>query len=212
MIATLDRHVGQIVAKLEEQGLADNTLIIFTSDNGPHLEGGADPDFFDSNGPLRGYKRDLYEGGIRVPMIAYLPGTVAAGESDHVSAFWDVLPTLADLAGAPVPDDIDGISMLPTLTGQGGQEQHDHLYWEFHEQGGRVAVREGDWKGVRYDVLDDPDSPLELYDLSTDIGEQNDVADQHPEVVARLNELIATSRTESEVFTFGDRAFSGAKE
>jgi arylsulfatase A-like enzyme len=209
MATTLDMHVGQLVAKLEELGLRDNTLIVFTSDNGPHLEAGADPDFFDSNGPLRGYKRDLYEGGIRVPMIVSWPGTVEAGETDHVSAFWDIYPTLAELTGTPTDRDLDGISLLPTLTGEGEQTAHDYLYWEFHEQGGRQAVRQGKWKGVRYDVFEDDRSPLELYDLSVDIGETNDVAADHPGVVARLDSLIATSRTESALFAFGDRAFSG---
>ncbi|MGB3799840.1 MAG: arylsulfatase [Lewinella sp.] len=198
MVTVLDQHVGEIVDKLEELGLTENTLVIFTSDNGPHVEGGADPDYFDSNGPLRGYKRDLYEGGIRVPMIASMPGTVPTGETDHVSAFWDVLPTLAELTGAEVSADLDGISFLPILGG-GAQEQrsHDYLYWEFHERGGRQAIRQGDWKGIRYNALSDPGTPLELYDLSTDPGETNDLATQHPAVVRRLDSLLRVSRTES---------------
>lgn len=202
MITTLDRHVGQIVARLEELGLSENTLIVFTSDNGPHVEGGADPDFFDSNGPLRGYKRDLYEGGIRVPMIASWPGTISPGRSDHVSAFWDVYPTLAALVGAPVEQALDGLSFLPTLTGGGEQSAHDHLYWEFHGKGGRQAVRMGKWKGVRYEVFDDPDRPLELYDLERDIGETHDVAADHPDIVARLDSLMSASHVESVAFPF----------
>ena len=201
MVTLLDRHVGEVVDRLEALGLTDNTLIIFTSDNGPHEEGGADPEFFDSNGPLRGGKRDLYEGGIRVPMIATLPGTVPAGETDHVSAFWDVLPTLAGLIGTPVPESLDGVSFLPVLQGRAAEQPvHDHLYWEFHERGGRVAVRSGDWKGVRYDIFSDPGGPLELYDLSTDPGEAHNLAADHPAVVARLDSLLRVSRTPSPVF------------
>ena len=208
MITILDEQVGDIVDKVDSLGLADNTLIIFTSDNGPHQEGGADPDYFDSNGPLRGYKRDLYEGGIRVPMIARWPGHVAPGaESDHVSAFWDVFPTVAELAQQPIPSDRDGISFLPTLTGEGGQVPHDYLYWEFHERGGRIAARKDNWKAVRYEVLNDPDRPLELYDLSTDVGEETNVADQHPDVVAQMQTILDTARTPSPVFAFSQDTY-----
>jgi len=203
MIEVLDDQVGAIIDKVEALGLTENTLIIFTSDNGPHLEGGADPDYFDSNGPLQGYKRDLYEGGIRVPMIASWPGNIAAGsESDHISAFWDVFPTLADLVGFAKPEPCDGISFLPALLGQ-EQAEHDYLYWEFHEKGGRQAIRKGKWKGVRYDVFKDPDSPLELYDLSKDIGENNNVSTAHPGQVAELDRILKEARTESEIFVFG---------
>jgi len=188
--------------KLEDLGLSDNTIVLFTSDNGPHLEGGADPDFFDSNGPLQGYKRDLYEGGIRVPMIASWPTKIKAGQTDHISAFWDVLPTLTELTGAPTPEDIDGISFLPTLTGTGEQLQHDYLYWEFHERQGRQAVRMGKWKGVRYNIFKDPDVRLELYDLSQDIGETNNLAEQHPEIVAQIEEIMQKARVDSEIFPF----------
>lgn len=211
MVTLLDDQVGEIAAKVKELGLEENTLILFTSDNGPHREGGADPDYFDSNGPFKGYKRDLYEGGIRVPTIAYWPGKVQAGRTAHLSAFWDVLPTAAELTGAEVPANIDGISFLPTLTGQGVQQEHDYLYWEFHERGGRVAIRKGDWKGVRYDVLKNPDSPLELYDLSKDIGENNNIADQNPEMVAELNQLLKQARTHSEVFTFNSGTYLNAE-
>lgn len=209
MIHTLDLQVGQIMEKLVEHGLEDRTMIIFTSDNGPHTEGGADPDYFDSNGPLRGYKRDLYEGGVRVPMIAWAPGVVPAGtESDHISAFWDVFPTLAELTDAPADEDLDGISFLPTLTGQPeNQVKHEYLYWEFHERGGRLAVRKGKWKGVRYNVKKDPNSTLELYNLDLDIGEDNNVADQHPEIVTQLDEILRSARTESEVFRFAANGY-----
>lgn len=203
MVELLDAQVGEIVATLERLGLRENTLIIFSSDNGPAQEGGADPHYFNSNGGLRGIKRDLYEGGIRVPMIASWPGKIHAGsESDHVSAFWDYLPTFAAIADLPTPDHLDGISFLPTLLGSGPQTQHEHLYWEFHEGGGRVAVREGKWKGVRYNVLKAPDGPLELYDLSKDPAETTNLAAEFPSVVARLNTLLEESRVPSPVFKF----------
>lgn len=203
MVKILDDQVGAIRQKLEDLGLAENTLIIFTSDNGPHLEGGADPDFFDSNGPLQGYKRDLYEGGIRVPMIATWPGRIAAGtESDHISAFWDVWPTLADLTDSNIPENLDGISFLPTLLGTGDQVKHDYLYWEFHERKGRQAVRKGDWKAVRYNVFESEDAPIELYNLKEDIGETNNLADQHPELVAEMKAIMEEAHVPSEVFPF----------
>ena len=207
MVNVLDDQVGEIINKLKELGLAQNTLVVFSSDNGPHLEGGADPEYFDSNGPLKGFKRDLYEGGIRVPTIAWWPGKINPNsESDHVSAFWDLYPTFAQVAEIPVEKKIDGISMLPTLLGEEGQRQHEYLYWEFHEKGGRVAVRKGDWKAVRYEVLKNPNGPLELYDLSKDIGEENNIAQQHPEVVAEIESILEDVRTPSEIFTFGATA------
>ena len=202
MISRLDRDVGAIVALLDELGLSQNTLVMFTSDNGPHQEGGADPEFFDSNGGLRGIKRDLYEGGIRVPMIARWPGMIAAGStSDHVSAFWDVMPTLCELAGVSAPPGIDGISFLNALRGE-AQPQHEYLYWEFHEQGGKQAVRMGDWKGVRLNVLEDPGAPIELYDLAGDPSETRDTAADHPDVVAELAELMDEAHSPSDVFPF----------
>ncbi len=203
MMKILDDQVGAIRQKIQELGLAENTLIIFTSDNGPHLEGGADPDYFDSNGPLKGYKRDLYEGGIRVPMIATWPGKVAPGtETDHISAFWDVWPTLAELSGSAIPDHLDGLSFLPTLLGDGEQQTHDYLYWEFHERKGRQAIRKGDWKAVRYNVFASEDAPIELYNLKEDVGETNDLADQHPEMVAEMKALMEEAHVPSEVFPF----------
>ncbi|MDX8340694.1 arylsulfatase [Draconibacterium sp. IB214405] len=203
MVALLDEQVGEIVAKVEELGIADNTIIIFTSDNGPHLEGGAQPDYFDSNGPLKGYKRDLYEGGIRVPFIASWPGKIPEGTtSDHISAFWDILPTFTDIIGAPAPGNIDGISMLPTLSGKGTQSEHEYLYWEFHVWGGRKAVRMGDWKGVQYGISKDPDVPIQLYNLKNDIGETTDVADKYPEVVEQIKEIMGSASTPSEIFKF----------
>jgi len=212
MVNVLDDQVGEIMAKLKELGIDDNTLVVFSSDNGPHQEGGADPEYFNSNGPLKGFKRDLYEGGIRVPTIARWPSKIAAGsESDHISAFWDLYPTFAEVAEIPVEKNIDGISMLPTLLGKDGQQQHEYLYWEFHEKGGRIAVRKGDWKAVRYGVLKNPDSPLELYNLAEDIGEENNVAEQHPELIAEMNEIIQNARTPSDVFAFGSDTYLGSK-
>ena len=207
MIEILDTQVGEIVSKLEELGIAENTLIIFTSDNGAHKEGGADPEYFDSNGPFRGLKRDMYEGGIRAPMIATWPGRIQAGTtSDHISAHWDVLPTLAQLAGSESPADINGISFVPTLLG-GKQEKHEYLYWEFSAQGGKVAVRKDNWKAVRLRVRNNPDAPIELYDLSVDIGETNDIAAEHPDIVAEMRHIMYTARTESGRFPI----YSGEK-
>lgn len=208
MIQVLDDHVGEIMDKVEELGIADKTLIIFTSDNGPHLEGGADPDYFDSNGPLRGYKRDLYEGGIRVPMLAKWSGKIKAGsKSNHISAFWDVYPTFSEIAGLKPPQDIDGISFRASLIGEGNQEEHEYLYWEFHEKGGRQAARKGNWKGVKYNVLKNPDQKIELYDLSKDVGEEKDVAADHPEIIDEMKEIFKTARTDSEIFAFEQQGY-----
>ncbi|WP_321347674.1 arylsulfatase [uncultured Draconibacterium sp.] len=205
MVDYLDMQVGEIVAKLKELGIYENTLIIFTSDNGPHLEGGADPDYFNSNGPLKGYKRDLYEGGIRVPMIAVWDGKITAGSSsDHISAFWDVFPTVAEITGISTPDSIDGISFLPTLIDKKQSAQHEYLYWEFHEMGGRQAVRKGDWKLVHYNVFTSEKTTTELYNLASDVGEENNLAAEHPELVEELNALIEKSHTESNLFKFGN--------
>ncbi len=201
MVTLLDDQVGEILAKLDELGIADNTLIIFTSDNGPHQEGGADPDFFNSNGPFQGYKRDLYEGGIRMPMLARWPAKIVAGSrSDHISAFWDVFPTLAEVAGLEVPEDIDGISYLPALLGE-DQPAHDYLYWEFHEQGGKQAIRKGDWKAIRLNVLSGNTEVL-LFDLSQDPEERNNLADQNPELVEEMRNLMGDSRIEDSTWPF----------
>jgi len=203
MVTLLDQQVGEVFDKLKELGLDKNTIVLFSSDNGPHLEGGADPDYFDSNGPLKGYKRDLYEGGIREPMIAWWPGNIRAGSTTgHVSAFWDVMPTLAELAGIQAPKNIDGISFLPTLLGEPGQKEHDYLYWEFHEMGGRQAVRKDHWKLVRYQVEDPAKITTELYDLNADIGEEHNIASEHPDMVEELLKLMDQARTPSDVFPF----------
>lgn len=213
MINVLDDQVGDIIAKVEDLGIAENTIIIFTSDNGPHTEGGADPEYFDSNGPLKGTKRDLYEGGIRVPMIASWPGKISPNsKSDHVSAFWDIFPTLSEIVDMEAPSDIDGVSFLPILLGENSnQKTHEYLYWEFHEKGGRQAVRKGKWKAVRYGVFENPDGPLELYDLENDQGEENNVASKHPEVVADMETILKTARTPSDIFTFGQGTYLDPK-
>lgn len=207
MVSRMDRDVGRILDRLREHGIDGNTIVLFTSDNGPSIEGGSDPEFFDSNGPLRGVKRDLYEGGIRVPMIVRWPGRVPAGRSsDHVWAMWDVLPTLARLAGARTPPGLDGLDMAAALLGTGAAPRHPHLYWEFHEQGGKQAVRRGDWKAVRLNASADADAPLELYDLSADLGETRNVAAAHPAIVREMERIMALEHTPSELFPELDRA------
>lgn len=203
MVTRLDSYVGDVMNLLDSLGITENTLLIFTSDNGPHREGGANPDYFQSYGPYRGIKRDLYEGGIRMPMLMSCPGRVAEGvDNDHLMAFWDMLPTFAQIAGYQEPLQTDGISFLPTLFGQEGQQEHDCLYWEFHEQNGKQAVREGQWKGIRLQVgTDEP--VFELYDLATDIHEDHNVADQHPDICAHLQQLIDSCHTQSDLFDFG---------
>ena len=209
MITELDDNVGELLARLKELGLEKNTIVIFASDNGPHLEGGADPDYFDSNGKLRGYKRDLYEGGIRTPMLVRWPGKVRAGSvNDNISAFWDILPTFAEITGAENPAGIDGISILPQLLGL-KQKAHEYLYWEFHEQGGRIAVRMGNWKAVKLNVDATPAGETELYDLSKDIAETNNIAQSNPEIVKKMEELMKQAHKPSEVFPF---AFESSKK
>ena len=187
MVTRLDRYVGEIIRQTQTLGLAANTLILFTSDNGPHHEGGGDPAFFHSSGPLRGIKRDLYEGGIREPFVAYLPGQIKPGATTRPFAFWDLFPTFEAFTGIPVTKDIDGLSILPLLQGHPEKaQQHEFFYWEFHESGGRQAVRRGKWKGVRLGVNTIADPPIELYDLEKDPGEQTNIAGQHPDIVRQI--------------------------
>ncbi|MBP7935955.1 MAG: arylsulfatase [Phycisphaerae bacterium] len=193
MITRMDRDVGRLLDRLEELGLDRRTLVLFTSDNGPHKEGGTKPAFFNAGGSLRGIKRDLYEGGIRVPLVVRWPGQVQPGQvSKHVWAAWDFLPTMADLAGVKEPAGLDGISMMPTIRGQ-PQRGHDFLYWEFHEGGFFQAVRMGGWKAVRKGLT----GRMELYDLAADVGEQHNVAAAHADIVARIEEYLKTARRES---------------
>jgi arylsulfatase A len=190
MVSRLDRYVGEIVKTIEQKGIADNTLIIFTSDNGPHKEGGNDPEYFKSNGIFRGIKRDLYEGGIREPFIAYWPGKIKPGITTQVCALWDMYPTFLELAGIESPKKIDGLSMVPTLMHTRKQQQHKYLYWEFHENNGRQAVRWNNWKGVRLEVNKNANAPIELYNLSTDPSEKENVVNKYPEVVRKLESII----------------------
>lgn len=189
MIYRLDVYVGQVVAKLKELGVYDNTIIVFTSDNGPHMEGGADPNFFNSNGIFRGYKRDVYEGGIRVPFIAVWPGVIQQGQSDFMCSFWDMLPTFAQLTGNKVKR-TDGISLMPTLTGKGKQKEHDYFYFEFQELGGRQAVRKGDWKLIRLKASKGENSIWELYNLAADPSEVHNLIKEYPEKVKELTAIM----------------------
>ncbi|MFN8687833.1 MAG: arylsulfatase [Acidobacteriota bacterium] len=192
MVSRLDRQVGQLVDKLKEKGLYENTLIVFTSDNGAHEEGGHKHAFFDSNGPLKGIKRSLTEGGIRVPAIAAWAGRIPAGTvNDTPWAFWDVMPTLAGVAGASAPKGIDGMDVMEVWQGK-AKKTHPYYYWEFHEGGFAQAVRKGDWKCIR-----EKTGEVRLFDLSQDLGEQTDLAARKPEVVRELTGLFEKARVES---------------
>ncbi len=206
MITHMDKGIGQIMALLKELNIEDNTLIIFTSDNGPTYDrlGGSDSEFFKSAGAFRGLKGSVYEGGIRVPFVARWPGKIKPGKiNDHICAFQDILPTLSEVAGvsAKNPDDIDGISFAPALLGKDKQVEHEYLYMEFASYGGQQMVRMGDWKGVRQNMFKDS-LQIELYKLSDDIGEQNDVSEQHPEIVEQLRKIMKEARIPSKEFPF----------
>jgi arylsulfatase A-like enzyme len=195
MITRMDRHIGRVMALLKELQLDDDTIVMFSSDNGPTFNGGTDSAFFESAAGLRGLKQDVYEGGIRVPLVARWPGHVPAGEtSAHPSAFWDMLPTFAELAGAKPPKAADGVSLVPSLLGKPArQKTRDYLYWEFE---GRQAVRMGNWKAVRLK----PASATELYDLANDPSEKTDVAGAHAAIVRRAEQIFSKGRVESELF------------
>ena len=202
-IEEIDWSVGEIMKTLKSLNIDENTLVLFTSDNGPHQEGGADPKYFNSNGKLKGVKRDLYEGGIRIPMIANWPGKIKPNStSNHISAFWDFLPTVCEIAQVNTPENIDGISFLPELIGK-KQKEHDYLYWEFHEQGGKQAVRLGDWKGIRLKMNTNPNAPIELYNLANDIGEEYNIASKNPEIVKKISEIMDNEHSQSKEFSFG---------
>jgi arylsulfatase A-like enzyme len=195
MVTRLDADVGRMLAKLKEAEIDRRTLVIFSSDNGPHKEGGQDMALFDSNGPFRGIKRDLTDGGIRVPLIAWWPGRVPPKQDQaQVGDFADFLPTVAELIGVPAPAGVDGVSLVPTLLDRPGQRQREYLYWEFHEGGSSQAVLlDGRWKGLR---LARRSAPLQLYELRSDVSEEHDVAAQNPQVVARIEAILARARTE----------------
>ncbi len=209
MVSHMDRDIGKIMTLVEKLGLDDNTLILFSSDNGPTFNrlGGSDSDFFKSAGRFRGLKGSLYEGGIRIPLVARWPGKIKPGSvSDHISAFWDIMPTIAEVTGTKTPDNIDGISLAPTLFGKiKDQTKHEYLYWEFRSYGGQQAVRLGNWKGTRQKMLrKNNKNPLkiELYDLKKDPGEQHDVASTNPTVVARISSIMRQARIQSKLFPF----------
>lgn len=203
MVTRLDMYVGQIVSELKKQGVYDNTIIMFTSDNGPHGAGGGNPEFFNGNADFRGIKRDLYEGGIRTPFFAVWNGKIKAGsQSDHISAFWDLMPTMADIIDIEKPSTTDGISFLPSLLQNGKQEEHELLYWEFFEQGGKKAIRQGDWKLVALKVSNPKKTIYELYNLKEDKGESNNLAQQEPEKLEELKALLPAQRTPSPLFKF----------
>jgi len=195
MISRMDADIGRLMDQLEELKIGENTVVFFTSDNGPHREGGVNPKFFNSSGPLCGIKRDLYEGGIRVPMIVRWPARVKPGQiSDFVWANWDILPTTAEIAMIDdPPKDIDGISVLPLLTGKPQTNRHDFLYWEFHERGFQQAVRMGEWKAVRPQAGE----TLELYNLKSDLAEEENLAEKNSELVEKFESIFQTARAES---------------
>jgi arylsulfatase len=208
MISFMDRQVGRIMRLLKELNLDDNTVVFFTSDNGTtHLKDQVDYEFFNSVGPLRGLKGLLYEGGIRVPMVVRWLGKTKAGSvTDHASAHYDVLPTLAEIAGIKPPSDTDGISFVPTLLSQPQQQkEHDYLFWDFAGYGGQLAVRMGKWKGIKQNLRKNPDAPLELYDLENDISEKKNVAKKYPKVAASIEKIMleARSRPITKKFQFG---------
>ncbi len=195
MITRLDSYVGRMLEQLHKLGLAEKTLVIFTSDNGPHNESKHDLSRFQPSGPFTGIKRSLTDGGIRVPFIAWWPGKVKPGVSDHVGYFPDFLPTAAELAGAPAPEQTDGLSLVPLLAGRPQEQKtHEFLYWEFHEGGFKqAALYQGRWKGLRSGRAD---APVKLYDQQNDVAEVNDVAAAHPEIAAKIGAYLKTARSE----------------
>ncbi|MCI0357301.1 MAG: arylsulfatase [Planctomycetaceae bacterium] len=212
MISRLDADVGRLMEKLKQLGLDEHTLVFFSSDNGPHAEGGNDPSFNHSSGPLRGTKRDLTEGGIRVPFIARWPGKIAGGTtSNQVGSFADIMPTLAELSTTTgeLPKNLDGLSIVPTLLGRPAeQKQHNYLYWAFYERGGAQAVRQGKWKAVQQPL----DSPVRLYDLSADLHEDRNLAAEHPEIVSRLTAAMREAYVASENWKFSGQVSPAANK
>lgn len=202
MMRILDNSVGKMMQKLRELGIDKKTMIIFCSDNGPHQEGGHLVSYFDSNGKYRGMKRDLYDGGVRTPFIIHWPGVVKAGTtSDYVGAFWDILPTFCDLVGVKKPKETDGISILPTILGnKKEQKNHEYLYWEFFEQGGKQALLKDNWKAIKLNVRDKSKPEIfELYNLDIDFDEKHDVSKEQPALVSEFNELFKKARKEFSV-------------
>lgn len=208
MISFLDKQVGRLMSLLKDLGIADDTIVLFTSDNGTtHVKEQVDYEFFNSVGPLRGLKGSLHEGGIRVPLIARWPGKIAAGgTSDHISANYDIPATLAEVAGTSFSKETDGLSILPTLLRKNDQQKtHAYLFWDFRGYGGQIAVRMGRWKGIKKNLLKNPNAPLELYDLDNDIGETTNVVNDHPEIAEKIEQIMTQARTEPTfpAFRFG---------
>ncbi len=201
MISRMDRDIGRIIGLLKELGIDESTVMFFSSDNGPHGLGDT-LSLFDGNGPLRGIKRDLYEGGVRVPLIARWPGRIRPGSvTDHISGFWDQLATCCELAGAKIPEETDGISFVPTLLSESErQEEHEYIYFEFKSRGGKQGLRMGRWKGVRLNVRGDASPSLELYDLDEDEGETTNIAAVHPAIVSQIEQLMDEAHTYSPYF------------
>ncbi|MCH5597221.1 arylsulfatase [Niabella ginsengisoli] len=209
MVSRLDLYVGQIRKEIERQGISNNTLIIFASDNGPHEEGGNDPAFFNSSAGLKGIKRDLYEGGIRTPFIAWWPGKIKAGtRSDYAGAFWDMLPTFAELAGAKVPGNIDGISIVPELLGIAKQKNMIICIGNFTSKAVKQAVRLGDWKGIRLGAMEDANAPVELYNLRNDSAEKNNVAKDYPDIISQIISVMKQQHVENNDFPFFKNALN----
>jgi arylsulfatase A len=195
MVARLDKYVGEIVQAVKDKEIAANTMIIFTSDNGPHKENGGDPEFFNSNGNFSGIKRDLYEGGIRVPFIAWQPGVTKPGTINTMpAALWDMYPTFLEMAKVKITKPVDGISIVPALKGM-KQKQHAYLYWEFHERGGKQAIRMGNWKAVKLNVSTEVNPPVELYDIAKDPQEKHNIAAQYPAIVKKMEQLMKEAYT-----------------
>jgi Arylsulfatase A and related enzymes len=198
MVSRFDLYVGQIVKKLKATGIYDNTIIVITSDNGPHWEGGNDPEFFNSNGIYRGYKRDLYEGGIRVPTVIVWSKKIEPDTTNFMFAFWDYLPTFAEITGEPIPT-CDGISILPLLLGK-KQVEHEYLYFEFQELGGRQCLRKGDWKLIKLDVKNQ--RQFELYNIKDDPEEKNNLSERHPDILEDMKSILENERTENPNWNF----------
>jgi len=192
MVTYLDTMVGNVVQRLEKHGLVDNTIIFFTSDNGPHSEGGNNVGFFDANGPVTGIKRAMYDGGIRVPMVVQWPGKIKAGATTkQIAGGVDLMATAAEIAGVDLTVKQDGISFLPTLLGDDEKQiDHDYLYWEFYEQGSKQALRMGDWKAIRRPL---GTGPIELYNVVADVAENVDVASQNPELVSKIRGIFESA-------------------
>ncbi|NWK55296.1 arylsulfatase [Verrucomicrobiaceae bacterium N1E253] len=205
MMTLLDEDIGRLMSLIKDLGIDDNTVVMFTSDNGAHREGGHMPDFFNSNGGMRGHKRALSEGGIRTPLLVRWPGTIKAGsKSEHISAHWDVFPTLCEISGTETPGGLDGISYLPELLGK-PQKKHAYLYWEFMEQGGKRALRfgkDGQWKAIQLKASKNKDAPIALYNLKKDPREEKDVSKQHPELIDTVKKTFDKARTTNDTFKF----------